>query len=61
MVGQLRTYLGDGYHTQHVGDIGLVVDQGKGVLVDGRLPFVIRLEFENGDLWWVADYDTEEV
>jgi hypothetical protein len=48
-------YLGDGFHSQHVGETATVVARMS------LQSFVIRLEFDNGDLWWVADWDTEVV
>jgi hypothetical protein len=48
-------YLGDGFHSQHVGETATVVARRS------LQSFVIRLEFDNGDLWWVADWDTEVV
>jgi hypothetical protein len=48
-------YLGDGFHSQHVGETATVVARMS------IQSWVIRLEFDNGDLWWVADYDTEGV
>lgn len=59
MLGQNVRYWGP--VAAHHGETALVVNQGKGVLMDGRLPWAICLLFDNNDSWWVDADEVEAV
>jgi hypothetical protein len=58
-IGQTVKYWG--VDPLHDGDTALIVNRGKGVLADGRPTWVIRLLFDNDDLWWVDDCEVDAV
>jgi hypothetical protein len=68
-LGDKVRYQSDGYQgedpqgdlDQYDGATALVVNRGKGLLMDGRMTWVIQLYFDNGDLIWVADHDVTKV
>jgi hypothetical protein len=58
-IGQTVRYWG--VEPLNDGKTALIVNRGKGVLIDGRPTWVIQLLFDNNDLWWVADYEVDLV